>query len=265
MIGDLQARLGDRAAAMRTWSAVVELLPQDAAAHRALASALKQAGELKGACARLRRAVQLHRYDHRLRFELGDCEHRSGELDRAQSLFANIVADEKAPKLVRGPAGQRFAQVLGELQRRAVAAGEHERAVALGDKRKALQLQGGLNSDIKVFLSWDTDRSDIDLWVTNPLGQRVWYRQRKGRAGDALFGDVTTGYGPEMYSAPRARRGIYKVQVNYFGTRRRGLREARGEVVIVTQEGIAKGRRVALPYRLFKPGQTVTVAEIMVR
>ena len=262
MLGDLQARLGDRVSAMRTWSAVVELLPQDASAHRALASALKQAGELKAACARLQRAVDLHGHDHRLRFELADCLHRQGDLAVSETLFSTIVHDKQAPKLVSGPARQRLAQVWGEQRRQASVAGDKQRCRQLDSKRAALRLEGGVNSDIKVFLSWDTDRSDIDLWVTNPAGQRVWYRSKKGRQGGTLFGDVTTGYGPEMYSAPRAHRGVYKVQVNYFATARRGLREARGEVVILLGEGSANSRRVVLPYRLFKPGQTVTVAEI---
>ena len=265
MVGDLHAELGHHREAMRAWSAVVELLPEDASAHRALASALKQAGEIKAACARLRRAVDLHHDDHRLRFELGDCLQRTGRLKEAEALLAAIVADKTTPALVLGPSQQRLAQLWSEMARNATLAGRHSAADLLRAKRAKLTVPGGLTGDIKVYLSWDTDRSDIDLWVTNPQGHRVWYRARKGPLGGQLFGDVTTGYGPEMFIAPQAGKGTYKVEVNYFGTSRRGLREARGEVVIVTNAGTPSERRIALPYRLLHPKQTVTVAEIQVR
>ncbi|MCO4764571.1 MAG: DUF2135 domain-containing protein, partial [Myxococcales bacterium] len=107
-----------------------------------------------------------------------------------------------------------------------------------------------------------TDRSDIDLWVVTPKGERIWYSHRKGKRGGALYGDVTTGYGPETFSATKALPGTYTVIVNYFGTSRRGLREARGEVAIVLHEGTAREVRRVLPYRLSRPRQKVTVATI---
>ncbi|HEX8111034.1 MAG TPA: hypothetical protein VF516_25060, partial [Kofleriaceae bacterium] len=59
LIGDIYSELGDRTAARRAYSAVVELLPKDATAQRALASVLKQAGDLDGAYDRLAAAAEL--------------------------------------------------------------------------------------------------------------------------------------------------------------------------------------------------------------
>jgi hypothetical protein len=55
------------------------------------------------------------------------------------------------------------------------------------------------------------------------------------------------------------------VEVNYFGTRRQTFSEARGEVVVILGEGSAREEKHVLPYRLFKPKQTVTVAAIEVK
>lgn len=264
LLGDMQAELGDRRGALRTWSSVVELLPQDASAHRALASALKQAGELKAACARLARSVQLNPDDPRLAFELADCQQRTGHVAEAEEGFERIAALTTAPDLIRVPARQRLAQVYGERQRAATSNGDAAGATNFAAKRAALAVAGGSSSDIKVFLTWDTDRSDVDLWITTPAGERVWYRARRAKDGSALFGDVTSGYGPETFSAPIATPGTYTVQVNYFSTARRGLREARGEIAVVLAEGRPEQRRVVLPYRLYQPGQTVTVARIVV-
>jgi uncharacterized protein YfaP (DUF2135 family) len=151
---------------------------------------------------------------------------------------------------VRYPAKQRLAQVYK-------AQGAH-------DKVKALALAGGTENDIKVYLTWDTDRSDVDLWVTNPAGERVSYEHKRGQFGEALYDDVTTGYGPESFTAPKARAGEYLVQVNYFGGGRGNFSEARGEVVIVLDEGKPSEQKHVLPYRLFQVGQTVAVARVRV-
>ena len=102
----------------------------------------------------------------------------------------------------------------------------------------------------------------MDLWVTNPAGQKVFYKQKKGRFGGTLYDDVTNGYGPESFTARGAVSGMYTVQVNYFSGGRGTFKEARGEVIVVLNEGRDSEERVVLPYRLFRPGQTVTVAQV---
>jgi uncharacterized protein YfaP (DUF2135 family) len=145
-----------------------------------------------------------------------------------------------------------------------VAAGKPQDGAQLASSIKELKLAGGTENDIKVYLTWDTDHSDVDLWVTNPAGEKVFYSHRKGQYGEALFDDVTTGYGPESFTAANAARGTYVVQVNYFGRGRSNFSEARGEVVVVLDEGKPTETKHVLPYRLFDEKQTVTVARIAV-
>lgn len=263
LLGDIHAARGDRAKALRTWSAVVELLGDEAAAQRALASALKQAGELGAACERLQAAVRLRADDPRLAFELADCLWRTDRRDEAQRRFEAIVADDKVRPLVRHPAAQRLALIHATGRREAALRGDTAEVARRTAALATLDLKGGTDNHIKVYLTWDTNRSDVDLWVTNPAGERVFYSHKRGRFGGALFGDVTDGYGPESFTAARAARGTYLIQVNYFGTARSGLKEARGEVAVVLHEGSARERRVVLPYRLYQPGQTVTVARVI--
>ena len=59
--------------------------------------------------------------------------------------------------------------------------------------------------------------------------------------------------------------GTYLVQVNYYGVGRGNLSEARGEVVVVLDEGKPTEARHVLPYRLFAAKDTVTVARIDVK
>jgi uncharacterized protein YfaP (DUF2135 family) len=163
------------------------------------------------------------------------------------------------------PAKQRLAQLLGVARRQALVAGDATTGDALLAQIEGLGLSGGTVNDIKVYLTWDTDRSDVDLWVLNPGGEKVFYSHKLGRNGDALFDDVTTGYGPESYSARQAVPGKYLVYVNYYGTSRDSFAEARGEVTVVLHEGTAREERQVLPYRLYQTGQTLLVAAIEVQ
>lgn len=264
LIGDLYSELGRRDEARRAYSAVVELLPKDAGAQRALASVLKQAGDLAGAYERLRDAAESSAEDRRLAFELADVANRLGALAEARQRFEQLVEDAETPEAVRYPAKQRLAQVYRGMARDAAAAGKAAEASELEQKIAALRLPGGTENDLKVYLTWDTDRSDVDLWVTNPDGERVFYSHRTGKHGEALYDDVTTGYGPESYTAPKVRAGEYLIQVNYYGGGRGNFSEARGEVVVVLDEGKPSEQKHVLPYRLFEAGQTVAVARVKV-
>lgn len=264
LIGDIYSELGDRPAARRAYSAVVELLPRDATAQRALASVLKQAGDLDGAYDRLAAAAELSRNDPRLGFERADVAARLGRAAEARQRFQAIIGDTATADAVRYPATQRLAQLDRQLAREAAAGGRTAEARALEAEIAGLHLAGGTENDIKVYLTWDTDKSDVDLWVTNPAGERVYYEHKAGQFGEALYDDVTTGYGPESFTAPHAQHGDYIVQVNYYGAGRSNFSEARGEVVVILDEGKPTESRKVLPYRLFAVGQTVTVARISV-
>lgn len=262
LLGDIYSELGEKAQALRAYSAVVELLPEDPSAQRALASVLKQNGNLKAAYQRLAAASALRPDDVRIGFEVADAAHRIGRLDEARTRFEAIADSSEASMAVRYPARQRLAQIYAEERRQASESGDQARVTELGQKIKKLAIKGGVENDIKVYLTWDTDRSDVDLWVTNPAGEKVFYSHRKGKFGGALYDDVTTGYGPESFTARKAARGTYLVQVNYYSAGRSNFPEARGEVVVVLHEGTANEEKHVLPYRLFRKGQIVTVARI---
>jgi tetratricopeptide (TPR) repeat protein len=265
LIGDILSELGRPREALRAYSAVVELLPEDTKAQRALASVLKQSGNFQAAYERLDAALTLRPDDLRIGFELADVAQRLGRVDEARERFEAIAATEEANMALRYPARQRLAQIYTAMRRQAVEREDVAAAADLDARITALEIKGGVQNDIKIYLTWDTDRSDVDLWVTNPEGEKVFYEKKVDRFGGALYDDVTTGYGPESFTAPQARSGAYTVQVNYYSSGASNFPEARGEVAIVLNEGTEREERHVLPYRLFQKGQTVTVARINVR
>lgn len=263
-LGDVYAERGEREDADRVYSAIVELLPRDPDAQRALATLLKQRGDLAGASARLAAALEERPHDTRFLFELADVELRLGKSDDALARLREVVDANDASEQIRYPAKQRLGQIYGEMRRQARAAGDDARAGELTAAVDALHLNGGLENDVHIYLTWDTDRTDVDLWVTTPAGEKVFYGHKAGKGGESLFDDVTTGYGPESFTAKTAHPGEYEVKVNYYSAHRGAFPEARGEVMVVLDEGRASEQKRVFPYRLFAEKQTVTVATIHV-
>lgn len=264
LLGDIENELGEKTRARRAYSAIIELLPRDVEARRALSTVLKQAGDMEGARTQLLAALGMEKSDPRIVFELGDVEQRLGTEESARARFESTRDAADATEALRYPARQRLAQIHGRALREALARGDQAEAQRLAEAIRALEIRGGSENDIKVYLSWDSDRTDVDLWVTTPAGDKVFYGNRNGSGGEALFDDVTTGYGPESFTAPRAQSGEYVVQVNYFGSGGGALKDARGEVMIVLNEGRATEVRKVFPYRVFEPNDVVTVARIHV-
>jgi len=88
-----------------------------------------------------------------------------------------------------------------------VAAFFRERLSGLGPQR---------HGDLRVTISWNSDATDVDLWVIEPDGSKCFYQNRRTKSGGELSEDMTQGYGPERYQAMKAQSGEYRVIVHYF-------------------------------------------------
>jgi len=80
-----------------------------------------------------------------------------------------------------------------------------------------------IGSDLIVAISWNTDRTDIDLHVIEPSGEECYYQHNKTRSNGYITQDVTQGYGPEMYVNKKAPKGKYDLLVKYFSSDRNKL------------------------------------------
>jgi tetratricopeptide (TPR) repeat protein len=70
--------------------------------------------------------------------------------------------------------------------------------------------------DVRVVLNWNKNDTDIDLWLTDPTGERGYYGNPKTKIGGRISDDFTSGYGPEQFMIKKAIKGKYKIEVNYF-------------------------------------------------
>ncbi len=77
--------------------------------------------------------------------------------------------------------------------------------------------------DVRVVLNWNKNDTDIDLWVTDPDGEKCYYNHSKTEIGGRISDDFTDGYGPEQFMLKKAIKGKYKIEVNYYGDRQVGV------------------------------------------
>lgn len=128
------------------------------------------------------------------------------------------------------------------------------------------RLLKNLPLDLRVVLSWDSDNSDMDLWVTDPNGEKCYYGNSLTYQGGRLSRDFTGGYGPEEFSLRDAKPGKYRVEANFFGDRQQLVTGATTlQLKLTTHFGTAKAQEQLVTMRLKDKSETVLVGEFEVR
>ncbi|AZC25824.1 YfaP family protein [Pseudomonas sessilinigenes] len=144
-----------------------------------------------------------------------------------------------------------------------------------GQQRKRVQFLntggGTTPPKLRVLLSWDSDNTDLDLHLVTPDGAHIWYGDRVAPNGAALDVDVTTGYGPEIFSMPAPLKGQYLVYVNYYGGGYRSDDDGDGgqdnavqpltsaQVTVITEEGTANEKSESFIVPMRAPGELTLV------
>jgi len=141
------------------------------------------------------------------------------------------------------------------------------RAARAGVKADELKVDSRLvkllDVDIRIIMTWDADLTDIDLWVTEPSGEKAYYGHRRTTIGANFSRDFTQGYGPEEYLLKKGMHGVYKVQANFYGSRQQKLQGAVTlQLEIFTDYGRPGEKRKAITLRLSKKKETIDVGSI---
>jgi tetratricopeptide (TPR) repeat protein len=94
------------------------------------------------------------------------------------------------------------------------------RALGGGELRLDPRLIALLDFDMRVVIEWQSEATDVDLWIDEPNGERAIYSNPRTAIGGRLSNDMTQGYGPEEYLLRRAPGGTYQVRANVFAADR---------------------------------------------
>jgi uncharacterized protein DUF2135 len=122
------------------------------------------------------------------------------------------------------------------------------------------RLRRALDVDLRIVLAWDTDMTDMDLWVTEPSGEKCSYQHKLTAIGGHLSRDMTSGYGPEEYAVRRAKPGAYQIQADYYSSSSASLLgPTTAQATIVTDYGRPNERSESVTVRLTEDGDAVEV------
>ena len=120
-----------------------------------------------------------------------------------------------------------------------------------------------LDVDLRIVLTWDADMTDIDLWVTEPSGEKCYYSHPNTVIGGHMSRDITNGYGPEEYLVRRAMPGKYLIQVNYYGNTQQVIAGATTiQVLLVKNFGRPGEERISLTRRLRDQKEVLTIGDV---
>jgi tetratricopeptide (TPR) repeat protein len=127
------------------------------------------------------------------------------------------------------------------------------------------RLLKNLPLDLRVVLTWDADNTDIDLWVTDPNGEKAYYGNQLTYQGGRMSQDFTGGYGPEEFSLKVAKPGNYKVEAQFYGHRQQIVAGATTlSMKLATRFGTRAQKEKAVTLRLAGQSEVVFVGEFTV-
>ena len=212
---------------------VLKLRPEEAQSHRDLALVLARRGN---------RDISLSSAERKRQVK--------ADYDRGIELLYNVVKNEwKRTDEIELVA-------LMELNRLIPVANSLGVKLPPIDKR----LVKALDVDLRIVLTWDMDMTDLDLWVTEPSGEKAIYSHPDTATGGHLSHDVTGGYGPEEYNLRRGMSGEYKIDANYYGNRNPGLAGiATLQVEVFTNFGRRNEKRQVITKRLDNVSEVVLI------
>ncbi len=211
---------GDTWGAVRALSSPVELRPQDAEALRLVGYGLLALGQYPAAT-ELFEHVRLNRpFEPQSYLEEALALDAAGRPAEAARNWEIVLARswKRHQEQSRVVAAYHYARMLAALAKHPRMA--EGRQALLARQREVFQLaprneKGSLAYQLTTH--WNSDNTDIDLWVMEPNGEKCFYQHKETSLGGKLFWDITDGLGPELYQAPKATPGTYFVLVHYYG------------------------------------------------
>ena len=85
---------------------------------------------------------------------------------------------------------------------------------------------------LRFILNWETDANDVDFHIYDGRGGHAYYSSRLLPSGGELYADVTTGYGPEMFTIPGQPLAYpYVLQGHYYSRGPMGYGMGKLEVI----------------------------------
>jgi hypothetical protein len=206
----------DPAGAVRALSSLIELYPARGDALRLVGYRLLDMKQPAQAANLFRQVQEQRPFEPHSYRDLARSLEESGKFGLAALQYEIVLAGtwhNRFHESIKWVAREEYAHMMREaIAQKAVSA---ELANHFGDRLEQMDPKQ-FQSDLRVTISWNTDNTDVDLWVIEPDNTKCFYSNRTTPNGGELTEDMTQGYGPERYQAKTAVKGKYRVIVHYF-------------------------------------------------
>jgi uncharacterized protein len=122
---------------------------------------------------------------------------------------------------------------------------------------------------LKVVLTSDTDSTYTDLHLYEPDTTHVYWAKTHSSSGGIFFlndqdGSFDrAGYGPYLYVHPAPPVGVFQIDANYWPGG--AVQHTLATLDIITDEGLASESRRRISRPLARPGETQTLAYVVIR
>ncbi|MDP1562847.1 MAG: VWA domain-containing protein [Pirellulaceae bacterium] len=258
---DRRAKIG-RDDAVKVWSNLIERHPMDAEVLRDVAWSLMELDRADHAFGLLQRVARLRPFEGAIYLAIANALQQARQADLAL-VYYEIALNAKFER-----AGEDFPRITAndyEQLLQSIVAGEMSSSLKdyAGARLESLRRDFPDRPELAVTMFWNTDRTDVDLHVTEPTEEVCNFQRRQTRIGGQMTSDITTGFGPEMYSVAKAPAGGYHVESHYF--RNDGNRTklaCRVLVTVVQRQDSGKRSRSLHVVRLNEKDEKQTIAKI---
>lgn len=254
-VADIFFERNHHALALRVLSNLAEMELENPAILRILGYRLLQAGRPDLARPVFEQVRRLRPEEPQSHRDLAHACAALGDLQPAVDLLWEVAAGEwdgRFPEI----------QLIALVELNAILAVAH---APIDVSKIAPRLRKVMPLDLRVVLTWDADNTDIDLWVTDPAGERAYYGNRLTAQGGRMSPDFRQGYGPEEFSLRRAVPGEYLVEANFYGNTQQIIAGATTiQLQLITGFATREAREQRVTLRLRDTREVVTVGRFTV-
>ena len=217
-LGEALEALHADATAARVYGSIIDLFPGRADLRRFAGERLGRISNAKHLAVDTFRRAVADRPDHLTGHRL--LAYALVRVNHHADAFAAILAGLTPTHAYRGGSfegGRELlrtdASMIGAVYANAVPAKRIEIVQALAKHGLSLATK----PSTRFVLYWETDANDVDLHVRDARGAHAYYKQQTLPSGGTLLADVTTGYGPEVFTIDGAPKAApYQLAVEYY-------------------------------------------------
>jgi tetratricopeptide (TPR) repeat protein len=207
----------NKAIALRILSNLAELGLANEQLYRMLGYKLKQMGDYDNEVLVFKKVTELRPLDPQSYRDYGLALEDAGKHQQAAEVLYNAMVKSYSPDADN---------IYSGIQE--IFLPEINRILALHKGRVKIPavertLISAMPVDVRIVMNWNKNNTDIDLWVTDPSGEKCYYSNSRTHAGGRISRDMTNGYGPEQFMLKKATKGTYKIEINYYGDRQATL------------------------------------------